>query len=97
MCPFWTDTGLLSPEQREKIITARECMQSADVPARAVAYLSLSPDLQGVVLYAACGKFTDVDKGYYLARPIWLGAKNHLDRVSFEEDPSITAFKTKFA
>lgn len=96
VCPFWTDTGIIPPAEREKIVSARECMQPADVPAKAVAYLSLNPDCQGLVLYAACGKYFDVDVGVQLTRPVWLGAKNHLDRVSWEEDPAALAFKTKF-
>jgi len=71
-------------------------MQPADVPAKAVAYLSLNRDAQGMVLYAACGKYTDVDKGVFLTRPVWLGAKNHLDRLLWEDDPSLASFRTKF-
>ncbi|OQV02315.1 hypothetical protein CLAIMM_07533 [Cladophialophora immunda] len=96
VCPFWTDTGIIPPEQREKIVSARECMQPADVPAKAVAYLSLNHQCQGMVLYAACGKYFDVDWGFQLTRPVWLGAKNHLDRVSWEEDPAALAFRTRF-
>jgi hypothetical protein len=96
VCPFWTDTGIIPPEQREKLASARECMQPADVPAKAVAYLSLNQDCQGTVLYAACGKYTDVEKGIHLTRPVWLGPKNHLDRVLWEDDPVQASFKTKF-
>ncbi|KIX96495.1 uncharacterized protein Z520_07761 [Fonsecaea multimorphosa CBS 102226] len=96
VCPFWTDTGIIPPEERAKIVSARECMQPADVPAKAVAYLSLNRECHGMVLYAACGKYFDVEYGFHLTRPVWLGAKNHLDRVSWEEDPAALAFKTKF-
>lgn len=80
----------------EKIVSARENMQAADVPAKAVAYLSLNENCQGMVLYAACSKYFDVDVGFELTRPVWLGARNHLARLSWEEDPAALAFRTKF-
>ncbi|EXJ91554.1 hypothetical protein A1O3_00102 [Capronia epimyces CBS 606.96] len=96
VCPFWTDTGIIPPEEREKIVSAKTCMQPADVPAKAAAFVSLNPEYQGRVVYAACGKYFDVESGFQLTRPVWLGAKNHLDRLSWEEDPAALAFKTKF-
>ena len=96
VCPFWTDTGIISPEQKEKLASAKKCMQSGDVLAKAVAYLALNRDAHGKVLYAACGKYTDIEPGFQLTRPVWLGAENHLDRVLFEEDPHINSFKTMF-
>ncbi|CAK7199385.1 hypothetical protein SEUCBS139899_002064 [Sporothrix eucalyptigena] len=96
VCPFWTDTGILSPEHREKLASAKKCMQPANVPAIAAAHFSLNPKVHGMALYAACGKYTDIESGFALTRPIWIGAENHLDRVLFEEDPAISGFKTKF-
>jgi hypothetical protein len=82
VCPFWADTGILPPEERDKVASAKENMQTADITTKAVAYLPLNQNCRGMVLYAANSKYFDVDSGFELTRPVWLGAQNHLARLS---------------
>ncbi|KAL4809777.1 hypothetical protein BDV18DRAFT_156162 [Aspergillus unguis] len=55
VCPFWTDTGIISPEQKEQLASAKKCMQPADAPAKAVAYLALNRESHGRVAVVARG------------------------------------------
>jgi hypothetical protein len=72
VCPFWTDTVILPPEERDKVASAKENMQAADI-TKAVAYLPLNQNCQGMVLYAANSRYFDVDSGFELTRPICPG------------------------
>lgn len=93
MCPFWTDTGIFPPGLIEKSASAKRSMQPAIACSHAVAFLGLDASCQGRVIYAASSTYTDLESGLYKTRPLWMGEKNHLDRVVWEEDP-IVEFKT---
>ena len=97
VCPFWTDTGIVTQDMKDQNIAAQRSMQPAVAVSYAVAHLSLDTNCQGIALYAASGKYTDIEKGFSLTRPVWLGPQNHLDRLVGEEDPSLVNFRTKFS
>ncbi|ETI26513.1 hypothetical protein G647_03290 [Cladophialophora carrionii CBS 160.54] len=94
MCPFWTDTGIIPPDLLAKNASAKRSMQPPSACARAVAHLGMDPSCSGKVIYVASSTYTDVDAGLMATRALWLGQRNHEDRVVWEEDPSNAEFST---
>lgn len=88
MCPFWTDTGIVPKEVLEKSASAKRSMQPPTACSAAVAHLGLDEKCQGKVVYVAVGTYTDLDAGLIQTRHLWLGQRNHEDRLVWENDPS---------